>query len=221
AMSLGGYEIDSAMALTDLADALGAKDTVASAPLTLPDAPSGALDAMKVGMAIARHLPEGAIVSDDGVSNGMPSYIATATAQPHRWMMLTGGAIGQGMPLAVGAAIGSDRPVLCLSGDGAGMYTNQALWTMAREGLNIVTVVFVNHSYRILQIELHRTGAGNPGPAARSMLNLDGPEIDWVSLARAQGVTGHDAHNGEEMDAALARAFAEGGPHLIAAHLPG
>ena len=136
-------------------------------------------------------------------------------------MMLTGGAIGQGFPLAVGAAIGSDRPVLCLSGDGAGMYTNQALWTMAREGLNVVNVVFVNHSYRILQIELHRTGAGNPGPAARSMLNLDGPEIDWVDLARSLGVEGHSARTGEQMDAALERAFAEGGPHLIAAHLPG
>jgi len=101
------------------------------------------------------------------------------------------------------------------------MYTNQALWTMARENLPVVTVVFVNHTYRILQIELHRTGAGNPGPAARGMLNLDGPEIDWSSLARAQGVTGHDARTGEQLEAALATAFAAGGPHLIAAHLPG
>lgn len=221
ALSLGGYDTDSATALSALADAIGAKEVAPSTPLNLPDAPKGALDTMKVGMAIARHLPEGAIVSDDGVSNGLPSYIATATARPHRWMMLTGGAIGQGMPLAVGAAIGSDRPVLCLSGDGAGMYTNQALWTMAREELDIVTVVFVNHSYRILQIELYRTGAGNPGPTASSMLNLDVPKIDWVSLARAQGVTGHYARTGEDMDAALEKAFAEGGPHLIAAHLPG
>lgn len=221
AMSLGGYEVDSAAALAALADAIGAKEAAPAVELSLPDKPSGELDAIKIGMAIARHLPEGAIVSDDGVSNGLMTYFPTATARPHRWMMLTGGAIGQGFPLAVGAAIGSDRPVLCLSGDGAGMYTNQALWTMAREGLNVVNVVFVNHSYRILQIELHRTGAGNPGPAARSMLNLDGPEIDWVDLARSLGVEGHSARTGEQMDAALERAFAEGGPHLIAAHLPG
>lgn len=219
--TLGDASIDSAAALTALADALGAKDTAPVQSLSLPDAPRGDLDAAKCAMAIARHLPEGAIVSDDGVSNGLPSYLATMTARPHRWMMLTGGAIGQGMPLAVGAAIGQDRPVLCISGDGAGMYTNQALWTMARENLDIVTVVFVNHAYRILQIELHRTGAGNPGPAARSMLNLDGPDIDWVALANAQGVTGHNAKTGEELDAALEAAFAAGGPHLIAAHLPG
>jgi len=133
----------------------------------------------------------------------------------------TGGAIGQGMPLAVGAAIGSGRPVLCITGDGAGMYTNQALWTMAREKLDVVTVVFVNHSYRILQIELHRTGAGNPGPAARGMLNLGGPEIDWVDLAQSMGVQGHSARTGEELERALEHAFAEGGPHLIAAHVPG
>ncbi|MEO0818101.1 MAG: acetolactate synthase large subunit [Pseudomonadota bacterium] len=211
---------DGGAAMALLADALGASETSPVAELALPDAPTGDLDAAKIGAAIARHLPEGALVSDDGVSNSLPVYMATATAQPHRWMMLTGGAIGQGMPLAIGAAL-EGSPTLCLSGDGAGMYTNQALWTMARENLPVVTVVFVNHTYRILQIELHRTGAGNPGPAARGMLNLDGPEIDWSSLARAQGVTGHDARTGEELEAALATAFAAGGPHLIAAHLPG
>lgn len=219
--SLGGPEIDSAAALAALADALGAHDSAPVAELSLPDAPTGEIDAAKVGAALARHLPEGAIVSDDGVSNSLPVYLATTNAHPHRWMMLTGGAIGQGMPLAVGAAIGSGGPVVCLSGDGAGMYTNQALWTMARENLPVVTIVFVNHTYRILQIELYRTGAGNPGPAARGMLNLDGPEIDWVDLARALGVTAHSARTGEELEAALERSFAEGGPHLVAVHLPG
>ncbi len=217
---LCGPDGDGGAALAMLADALGANAPAPTAGLALPDAPSGELDAMKIGAAIARHLPGGAIVSDDGVSNSLPVYLQTATARPHRWMMLTGGAIGQGMPLAIGAAL-EGTPTLCLSGDGAGMYTNQALWTMARENLPIVTVVFVNHTYRILQIELHRTGAGNPGPAARGMLNLDGPEIDWASLARAQGVTGHDARTGEELETALASAFAAGGPHLVAAHLPG
>lgn len=219
--SLGSYDTDSAAALTALADAIGATESAAVSQLALPDAPTGPLDAMKVGAAIARHLPEGAIVADDGVSNSLPVFFSTMTARPHRWMMLTGGAIGQGLPLALGAAVGSGGPVLCLSGDGAGMYTNQALWSMAREQLPVVTVVFVNHTYRILQIEMHRTGAGNPGPSAQGMLTLGNPQIDWASLARAQGVTGHDARTGEELEAALATAFADGGPHLIAAHVPG
>ena len=100
------------------------------------------------------------------------------------------------------------------------MYTNQALWSMAREEANVVNVVFVNHSYRILNIELARTGAGNPGPTAKSMLELGEPEIDWVKLAEAQGVEAQDAFTAEEFDAALERAFAADGPQLIAAHVP-
>ena len=126
------------------------------------------------------------------------------------------------MPLALGAAIAApDRKVLCLSGDGAGLYTNQALWSMAREGADVVTIVFVNHSYRILNIELARTGAGNPGPAARGMLHLDAPEIDWVSLSTAMGVPAVETRTAEEFDAALDRAFAAEGPQLIAAIVPG
>ena len=100
------------------------------------------------------------------------------------------------------------------------MYTNQALWSMAREGANVVTVVFVNHSYRILNIELARTGAGNPGPTAKSMLELDQPEIDWVALSQSMGVPAVAVGSGEAFDAALARAFAAEGPQLIAAHVP-
>ncbi|MEO0466213.1 MAG: acetolactate synthase large subunit [Pseudomonadota bacterium] len=221
-LSLCDASGDSAAALAALADAIGATEHAPAQQLALPDRPAGKLDAFKVGAAITRHLPEDAVVADDGVSNGFGTYMATETARPHRWMMLTGGAIGYGMPAAVGAALGApESPVLCITGDGAGMYTNQALWTMARENLNAVTVVFVNHTYRILQIELYRTGAGNPGPAANSMLTLGNPEIDWAQLAASMGVTGHNAHTGEELDALLETAFAEGGPHLIAAHLPG
>ena len=145
----------------------------------------------------------------------------TQRARPHDWMMLTGGAIGQGMPLALGASLAApDRKTLCITGDGAGMYTNQALWSMAREGANVVNVVFVNHSYRILNIELARTGAGNPGPAAQELLGLGHPEIDWVKLSEAQGVPAANATTAEEFDAALERAFAADGPRLIAAHVP-
>ena len=218
---IGGPESDSAAILGALADAIGAKDSAETAPLETPAMPSGDLNAMTVGMALARHMPEGTFVSDDGVSNGLPCFLMTQRTQPHEWMMLTGGAIGQGMPLALGAAVAApDRKVLCLTGDGAGMYTNQALWSMAREEANVVNVVFVNHSYRILNIELARTGAGNPGPTAKSMLELGEPEIDWVKLAEAQGVEAQDAFTAEEFDAALERAFAADGPQLIAAHVP-
>ena len=218
---IGGPESDSAAILGALADALGAKTSADPAPLDLPGLPTGALNAATIGASIARHLPEGSFVSDDGVSNGLPAFMMTGRARPHEWMMLTGGAIGQGLPLALGAAVAAQgRKVLCISGDGAAMYTNQALWSMAREGVDVVNVIFVNHSYRILNIELARTGAGNPGRVAENLLGLARPEIDWVKLSEAQGVPAVNAATAEEFDAALERAFATPGPHLIAAHVP-
>jgi len=221
-LSLGGAETDFGAALSALADAIDAHDSAPVVTLALPEAETGELNVGSVGASIARHLPENAIVADDGVTGSLAAFLPTASARPHDWMMLTGGAIGMGMPLALGAAIGApDRKVLCLSGDGAGMYTNQALWSMAREDVDVVTVVFVNHSYRILNIELYRTGAGNPGPVSEKMLNLGAPEIDWVKLAEAQGVTAELATTCEDFDAALARGFAHNGPYLIAALVPG
>lgn len=218
---IGGPESDSAAILGALADALGANSPADPAPLDLPGKPTGALNAATIGASIARHLPEGSFVSDDGVSNGLPAFMMTGRARPHEWMMLTGGAIGQGLPLALGAAVAAKgRKVLCISGDGAAMYTNQALWSMAREGVDVVNVIFVNHSYRILNIELARTGAGNPGRVAENLLGLARPEIDWVKLSEAQGVPAVNAATAEEFDAALERAFATEGPHLIAAHVP-
>lgn len=221
-MILGGPESDSAAILGALADALGAKATADAATLDLPGPPTGALNAATVGASIARHMPEGTFVSDDGVSNGLPCFMMTGRARPHEWMMLTGGAIGQGLPLALGAAVAAKgrARVLCISGDGAAMYTNQALWSMAREGVDVVNVIFVNHSYRILNIELARTGAGNPGRVAEDLLGLGRPEIDWVKLSEAQGVPAVNATTAEEFDTALERAFAAGGPQLIAAHVP-
>ncbi len=221
-MILGGPETDSAAILGALADALGAKASADAAPLDLPGRPTGALNAAAVGASIARHMPEGTFVSDDGVSNGLPCFMMTGRARPHEWMMLTGGAIGQGLPLALGAAVAAKgrTKVLCISGDGAAMYTNQALWSMAREGVDVVNVVFVNHSYRILNIELARTGAGNPGRVAENLLGIGRPEIDWVKLSEAQGVPAVNATTAEEFDTDLERAFAAGGPQLIAAHVP-
>ena len=221
-LDLGDAGTDSAQTLAALADRLGATDSAPVEVLSEPDLPTGDLTAQAVGQSLARHMPENALVSDDGVSNGLLSYLPTQTTRVHDWMMLTGGAIGQGMPLALGAAIAApDRKVICLSGDGAGMYTNQALWSMAREGADVTTIVFVNHSYRILNIELYRTGAGNPGPTAKNMLSIGGPDIDWVQLSSSMGVPAVEATTAEGFDVALADAIAADGPRLIAAVVPG
>ena len=221
-LDLGDASSDSAATLARLADSLGASDAAAPEVLISPDMPSGDLTAQSIGQSLARHMPENALVSDDGVSNSLMSFLPTMNAPAHDWMMLTGGAIGQGMPLALGAAIAApDRKVICLSGDGAGMYTNQALWSMAREGADVTTIVFVNHTYRILNIELYRTGAGNPGPTAKDMLSIGGPDINWVQLAESMGVSAVETTTAEAFDTALAEAIQAPGPRLIAAVVPG
>jgi len=221
-LELGDASTDSAATLAALADHMELTDSAPVEALVQPDAPTGDLTAQSVGQSLARHMPENALVSDDGVSNGLLSYLPTQNGQPHDWMMLTGGAIGQGLPLALGAALAApERKVICLSGDGAGMYTNQALWSMAREGVDVTTIVFVNHSYRILNIELYRTGAGNPGPTAKDMLSIGGPDIDWVQLSSSMGVPAVEAKTAEAFDATLAEAIAAPGPRLIAAVVPG
>jgi acetolactate synthase-1/2/3 large subunit len=218
---LGGPDVDSADALGRLAGAIGATEMAASPTRSPIPAPTGKLNAHSIGASIARHLPDNSVISDDGVTAGLPVYLATSAAARHDWLAQTGGAIGQGMPVAIGAAIARpENKVVCLSGDGAGMYTVQSLWTMAREGLDIVTVVVVNHAYRILRIELARTGAGAPGPAASGMLSLDAPEIDWVALARGMGVPAEMVSTAEAFDEAFRKAMDVRGPRLIAALVP-
>ena len=213
---------DGAAALEALADALGAPKAGAAQPLSLPNAaPSGPLTPASIGQSVARYLPEGAIVSDDSVTSGQSIVNATRTGRPHDWLGLTGGAIGQGIPVAVGAAVAApDRKVVSLNGDGAAMYTVQGLWTLAREGLDVTVVIFANHVYRILGVELGRTGAGEAGPAASKLLGLGDPAIDWVSLAKGMGVPGSRCRTAEEFDDAFARAMASRGPKLIEACIP-
>jgi acetolactate synthase-1/2/3 large subunit len=222
-ITLGGPESDSAAALAMLADALGSLAAPTSAPWSRPEPPrDDAFNPFTIGLALAAHTPEGALVSDDGVTAGLPIYLCMQAAAPHEWLGHTGGAIGQGMPVAVGAAFARpDVKTICLAGDGAGMYTVQSLWTMARENLDILTIVFVNNAYRILKIELARTGAGNPGPTANSMLSLGSPEIDWVKLAEGMGVSGEACSTLPQFNDALLRAMAHRGPRLIACLIPG
>jgi acetolactate synthase-1/2/3 large subunit len=220
-LSLAGRAEDAVAALDALADALGAPAEGPAQPLTRQDAaPTGALNPALCGISIARHLPEGAIVCDDSVTSGFGVSAYTAAAAPHEALALTGGAIGEGLPLALGAAVAAPgRKVVSLNGDGAAMYTVQSLWTLAREGLDVACVVFANNSYRILNIEMMRTGAGGPGPQAQKLLDLSGPVIDWVSLARGMGVPAVRCATGEDFDRAFAAAMAERGPMLIEAQV--
>jgi acetolactate synthase I/II/III large subunit len=211
---------DGALALELLAEALGAPAQGVSNSLAQLDRPTGEVTAYTVGASIARHMPSETVISDDAVTSGLPIYMQTKAARPHDWLSLTGGAIGQGIPLAVGAAVACPgRKVLSLNGDGAGMYTVQGLWTIAREALDVTVVIFANHSYRILGIELGRTGAGEPGRSASGLLNLDNPRIDWVSLATGLGLAAVRCATAESFDAAFAAAMAQSGPTLIEVQL--
>ncbi|PQA89546.1 acetolactate synthase large subunit [Hyphococcus luteus] len=221
-LTLAAPREDALAGLTALADALEApKQPQSASPAPLPPIPSGPLNVMGLGAVIAAHLPEGAIVSDEGATAGIALFPMTAGAKPHDWLTLTGGAIGQGLPLAIGAAIAApDRKVVSLQADGSGLYTVQALWTMAREELDIVTVLINNSSYAILNIELQRVGAQNPGPKAMSLLDLSNPSISWTQIAEGFGVPAVKVETVEDLDKAFADAMAEKGPRLIEAIVP-
>lgn len=211
---------EGARALAALADALGANEPDASTELALPEAPTDKLNAFTLGQALARVLPEDAVISDDGATSSGPVLAALATAPRHIHMALTGGSIGQGLPLAVGAAVAApERKVVCITGDGAGLYMPQALWTMAREQLDIVTIVFANREYKILSVEMMRVGVEQPGPKANAMFDLNNPFVDWVSLANGFGVPAARAETIEEFSAAIEAAMASKGPLLIEAVL--
>jgi acetolactate synthase-1/2/3 large subunit len=207
---------DGLAALEALAEALGAPPAPARvAPLQVPDEPAGRLDQFSVGQVVARYLPEEAIIADESATSGLGPALALATAVPHDHLSLTGGSIGQGLPLAAGAAVACpDRKVVCLHGDGGAMYTLQSLWTMAREQLDVTVVVFANRSYAILNIEFLRVGA-EPGAKALSMLDLGNPALDWVQLAGGMGVEAVRADTIEAFSAAYRSAMAQRGPRLI------
>jgi acetolactate synthase-1/2/3 large subunit len=209
-------------ALHALAEALQAPASRVSPPAAgLAAGPTGGLTSETIAAAIARALPPQAIVIDESVTTGRGFGPALATAAPHDVLQGMGGAIGYGLPCAVGAALGAPgRPVLALEGDGSAMYTLQALWTMARESLPVVVLVFANCSYRILQGELQGVGAQVSGPKAAAMLSLDAPPLDWVALARGHGVPGVAVDDAATLLQALERGFASGGPCLIEARLP-
>jgi len=209
---------DAPAALEALADELGAQEAPSLELATPALSPSGALGPASMGASLAALLPEGAIVVDESITGALALQPATRGAPPHDWLSLTGGAIGQGIPLAAGAALACpSRKVVCLEGDGSAMYTIQGLWSQAREGLDVTTVILANRSYAILQIELARVGAGEAGQRAQDMLEIRRPDIDTVKLAEGLGVPASRASTAEQFHAQLAEAMAEPGPRLIEA----
>jgi acetolactate synthase I/II/III large subunit len=216
-LTLALPEQDCTAALQALAGAVGAKPGTAKLQKSArPARPTGPLTLDSIAAAIGALLPENAIVADESVTTGRGFYPLTAGAPPHDWLQNRGGSIGLGMPLATGAAVACpDRKVVCLEGDGSGMYTMQALWTQARENLDVTTLVFANRSYNILKGELANVGAGNPGPRAHDMLTLDRPTIDWVSIAASMGVEAEKAHDTDELCRAFERGLSVKGPYLV------
>ena len=186
-----------------------------------PGRPRGKLTADKVCKAVGHLLPSNAIVIDEAITSGLMLGAMTAGAPRHDLITLTGGAIGQGLPNAIGAAVACpDRPVIALIGDGTAMYTVQALWTMAREKLNVTSIIFNNASYSVLNVELERVGAEEAGPKAKSQLDLKGPVLNFAQMAQGMGVHAVRATSTEDMVRALEHALATPGPHLIEVVVP-
>jgi len=203
-------------ALEALADAIGAPRAAATAAIERPAMPTGKLDPFTAGAALAALLPENSIVVDESATSGQPFSIASARGPRHTYLGLTGGAIGQGLPCATGAAVACpDRRVISFQADGSAMYTVQALWTQARESLNVTTLLCNNRSYRILQFELARAGVTEPGRKARSMTELTNPDIEWAMLARSMGVPAVRVESADALCTELKRALSVPGPNFI------
>ncbi|MHA3020932.1 acetolactate synthase large subunit [Mycobacterium sp. BMJ-28] len=206
--------------LDRLADALAAPE-LALADQSPPALPAGPLNVGNWVEVIGALLPERAVVVDEANTSGVLLPAATAASARHEVLTLTGGAIGQGLPVAVGAAIAApDRPVIALQADGSALYTISALWTMARERLDITVVILNNHAYAILQLELARVGSAPTGPQSRSLLDLGNPDIDFVAIATGFGVPATRAGTAEELAEQFRAAVSQPGPHLIDAAIP-
>ncbi len=215
---VAGAEADLEHTLEALADALGARNTAPRVNAASHDGalPTGAITLDGLGALFNALLPEDAVVIDEAVTSGRAFTGAMMGALPHDWLNIMGGSIGWGPAAATGAAIAAhDRKVVAFEGDGSAQYTLQALWTMAREGLDVTMVVFANRAYKILLGELNNVGAAAPGANALSMLTLDRPDLDWVALAKGYGVEAGRAKTLEELAVQFRRGLAVAGPYLI------
>ncbi|WP_280822839.1 acetolactate synthase large subunit [Pseudaminobacter soli (ex Li et al. 2025)] len=223
-IELAGHENDLAEALGALAEGIGLRKDSPFAPNRFAQrditAPTGDLNADSISIAVARALPENAIICDESITSGGRLAALAPGLNPHDHIPLTGGAIGEGIPLAVGAGVACpDRKIIAMQADGSGMYTVQGLWTQARENLDVVTVILSNRAYAILQGEMRNVGVNNFGRNARRMLDLDSPELDWCSLARGMGVEAARAETIEQFTDLFNAALSRKGPFLIEARI--
>ncbi|WP_206955378.1 acetolactate synthase large subunit [Trinickia acidisoli] len=212
---------DSELAFDMLLQALGAAGTAALVqPRIETPAPSGALNPTSIAQALAAALPEHCILVDESLTTGRESMGVTMGAAPHDLINNMGGSIGYATPVATGAALACpDRRVFCMVGDGSAMYTIQSLWTQARESLNVTTIIFANNSYAILKAEYANMGAGTPGERALSMIDIDRPRIDWLSMAKSMGVEAVAVDTAEAFYKAMVDSTRERGPRLIEVRL--
>jgi len=217
AIGTGGQDLVEALA--SLADSLKGKDVGApasSAQVKRPPIPEGALTSAAVCQTLAALQPAGAIIVDEGGATSVRYYLIADVLPPHTILRITGGSIGYGMPCALGAALACpDRPVINFQADGGALYTVQALWSQAREGLNVTTLICSNRSYRTLIGELRRAGVEKPGVNAQALVTLTAPPIDWVSVSRGFGVPAVSVTDVAALADALRRSLAEPGPSLI------
>ena len=216
-LTLTGLDQDVLCALENVATAIDAPEAPASSTHAPEQpAPTGTLSPLAIAQSLGQLMPKNAIVSDEAVTCGLALFPATENTPPHDWLTLTGGAIGQGLPLSLGAAIACpDRKVIALQADGSAMYTVQALWSMARENTDITVVIMNNRSYAILNIELARVGAGQPTAKTLSMFDLSGPDINWVEMAHSMGVPATRSSTAEEFHQQFSASMAKKGPRLI------
>lgn len=211
---------DAVFALQALAEMLGAKPAL-PAKLSAATPARGALTPASLGQTLAALLPENAIVVDEAATSGLPFSEFAAGGPRHDVLGLTGGAIGMGLPCALGAAIACpEQPVIAFQADGSALYTLQALWSMAREGSNVTVIICANRAYRILQAELGRAGVANPGETAQRLTTLDAPPVDWTAAAQGFGVPAQQVDSAEGFADALQRAVDAPGPKLVEALLP-
>jgi acetolactate synthase-1/2/3 large subunit len=212
---------DSELAFEMLLDALGARGSVPRLQERVEVAvPTGALTPLSIAHALAAAMPEDCILVDESLTTGRETMGHTMGARPHDLINNMGGSIGYATPVATGAAIACPgRRVFCMVGDGSAMYTIQSLWTQAREGLDVTTIIFANNSYAILKAEYANMGAGTPGARALSMIDIDRPRIDWLAMARSMGVPAVAVDTAEAFHQAMADSTREPGPKLIEVRL--
>jgi acetolactate synthase-1/2/3 large subunit len=217
AHSLVAADEDSVAGLEMLAEALGADkaEPVLQAPSNLGK-PEGQLNPKSIAHALAAALPENAILVDESLTTGRETLGLTVGARPHDLLQNLGGSIGFATPVATGAALACpDRRTFSIVGDGSAMYTIQSLWTQAREGLSVTTIIFANHSYRILKLEFGNMGFGVPGPQASGLIDIDKPKIDWVAMGKSMGCPSIRVENAADFYTSLINSAREPGPMLI------